>query len=989
MPAVRGGVALRAVLLLVLLGAIAWTGAARMIDAVAERRATRIPPGAETSRQVAALFVQAAHAGLLRLDPETLRLRLPPRDLVERLRLLERGAVDPVARYWDEALGARDEAALRPLLAALWQGGESAGGVVRVALAGWNRLGAIAALREDARGTGPAGRHVWSAHERVERGGLTLADPVATRPGLDHTRFAHFGADADGVAAPRGDWLSARGGHAGGDGRVVFSRPVAAGEAPVIDVLGLDPLVALDGVPVAARAIALCADAATPRLDGTFARSLDAADCAHSAEDWSHRLVLPRLGRAGRLSVTFGPYRAPPPTLAAFAAAPAAARRVEMVRLPCFGAAEATGGGPRARETFARCARARGFGVYPDGAPVMMACRHVGIGHARCALAWLPSPEVSGETPPRPPTIVGADGALLAEPRGTDAAPDGALEGPLDLGLAPLLGLAPDDRDGLYWAMARAADGRAVARLGIDAGMQRAVHEQVRAFAEGEGLDAAEGRVAFVLIDAGRACTRPGRIGCAPDHGRGALRVAAAWPSPDPGRGIWNLRALRVWRSAESSLTPFAWQSLGAPSTPGSVFKTVTALAAIREATRRAARHGPRAGALAGGAIEGGGATDSGIASGRAADGAVRGRDAVGTRGGLDALLHGVEDLGSLRRHAGLAEGVALAQGFVDLPLRYARAGRASCARDRPLAKGAGRVCNDNDMPLVRGVVTCPGYEGRPRAGLCEATARSVNNYFIALALAALGPSMRGDGAVSVAREDRAEPERGETPLALMAARLFPEGRAPLWPHEGRPVGWRYTRWAREGVVAFETRRADRPAAERDTLDLYLLGQNAIGQNLQVNPLAIAGLYAGVATGCVVEPVAVEVRAPCRPLFFDDRPDLEARAVETMRALLRPGLKAVVSDPGGTAYAALGDRPYAAAMFAKTGTAQIGAERRSLWMGGWVEAGAVPGTTRPLAFACAVMDVREGSGGRTCGALTARVFDALTGHAPDDGVPAR
>lgn len=174
--------------------------------------------------------------------------------------------------------------------------------------------------------------------------------------------------------------------------------------------------------------------------------------------------------------------------------------------------------------------------------------------------------------PSRPPAtfvVRTADGQLLTGEDGQGRPTGFALKN----GLAALMGYGPDYRGSLSSILAGSAIGLGgEVRLTLDSKLQTVAQTELeRRLGEEWGAGDAyrnERRGAVVVLDARS----------------GAVLAAANHPSPPDGTGIWDRAAFSVtWPNRD----PFRfnpWQGLDAHVTPGSTFKVVTSLAAIKAA---------------------------------------------------------------------------------------------------------------------------------------------------------------------------------------------------------------------------------------------------------------------------------------------------------------------------------------------------------------------------------------------------------------------
>ncbi|MEO1328307.1 MAG: hypothetical protein AAFW46_01460 [Pseudomonadota bacterium] len=1003
----RGALAVGAVFALVLTA----LGLPRAVDAARQwRDQARIetrPPAAGP------LFRGLVEAGLIRLGAGAFALELAPEDLALR-RKLPGAASD----RWPERLSEDAETLLA------FAHGEGAGRAVRAELAAWNAGLDLAAIRdaEDAS---------WRAETILipsEQGG-SEADldapgfPARTGGAPPADRYGFFGWSAPDAPAPEGRWTRAAPasltGLARADGaeiaRLRFSRRIGPGalddpsriiveDQPVtVDVLGRFPRVA--GAEILERrrlcdrrAVVVEAEAAASRdlVEGAaraiaYRREI-APDCGPpdlQGPAEGHRLRL--LPTGGSMVVTVEPAPSAPERLRPFADAPLiAAPPPDVARDPA-----AAGWVPyRGSEALTLWCGIRGAGAEPSGPRAIAA----DIGPA-CAAIWAapPAKPVLGAGSADPPDLGGSDADAPETPPALQLETDDGV--PLlsaearptreaaALGLAPLIGVGPEDRFGLIRTLPAGVPARLTLRARWQRAAARAIARletdpELRALAPRRFDD--RRRVALVALDAGDDPRRRGAVLAAaldqPGAAASAQRLADAASGPRAEGAAWNALGLDLWRPRQSPLAPRAWSRADARATPGSTLKTLTALALIRRAALREFDPGARAPLK--GPLH------------RAIEGAPSAEAAPGLPLPTDARI----DPG----------------GWVEIPGRYWAPAVHDCVAGRAGPFGwrdAAKICNfvfqgrleAHDYALLAPSETgCPvrfgGDAETTQLGLCEATATSLNSWFVATAL-----GLSTGDAAQPPRLDGAVAATGRRALETLADRLPAEDARNLARRDA-PAAARF----RAEPIRFEA-QSDNP--------LFQLGLLAIGQNAQAPPLAIAALYGGIASGCRLDPFALARpdgraarEAGCRPLLFDPSLDAdlsrdpagrdaarrrETYALELIRKHLTPGLRAVVSSRRGTADAAFEGAIFAPWLRGKTGTAEIplpdaegGGLINTAWFAGWLErpaidapeeAGWLPAALDPperVAFACMATDV-TGSGGRVCAPLVRAFFEEL------------
>ncbi|MEO1274006.1 MAG: penicillin-binding transpeptidase domain-containing protein, partial [Pseudomonadota bacterium] len=824
-----------------------------------------------------------------------------------------------------------------------------AGLVVRQEIAVWNAAHLVAAIR-DARpvrggrataGILPIGEkpNRWDVEALVQIGGAETRQAVQVRDALSLDLFGYFGWGDRAWPAPDGDWRSAA------PSAASLLAAETGDEAPVVrfsDQLDGETVVDLVGAdPVVEGAEVL----AIRQLCQGFAAEKERPNAATGQLETvliRERREIPECGEAALQTRAYGEPASH--RLRVRPLVPGGAVRVLARPVPHI---------PDRMAEFTTAPLTNiiptdwdGWRTYRGGESIALRCRQTG-GGPECALDWILRDRERQEAP-QPIEIRTADAeALTVEDGGGD--PGGQAQ---DLGLAALVGLGASDRFGAAGTLARQP--RAVSRtlsLTLRSDLQEIVRDAVlrEVYEEPERRFLAEQhdavrRAAVVLVD---ASDDPAR--------RGAILAAADFPSARVESGsAWNLLGYDVWRPLKSPLAPRAWARIDAQTTPGSTLKTLTAMALIR---------------------------------------AAAGQELSDETGRLHRAIDGYADPLDAPGIA-VPRGVTLApEGWVELPGRFWAKGVHDCVQGRSGLynwRASAKICNfvfegrleGHDHAHLAPIDTgCPvRRDGTPEAkqlGLCEAVATSLNSWFI---LAGLGV----DGETAFAAD---RPRL----LSLLAER-FPaaEGRNLLRLPSAPAARFRAERLVLDG---------DRPSEN----PLHTLALNTIGQNAQASPLAIASLYASVASGCRVDPrlTTEAIRAEdCAPLFFvpdDSAPaqayslelSKEAHAQELMRAYLVPGLRAVVNTRIGTADGAFNSAEYRGSVYGKTGTAEVPLDEdtlvNSVWFAGWAEADVfepmddalrLPGR---VAFACMVSHgrLRRASGGRVCAPLIRKILDQI------------
>lgn len=515
-----------------------------------------------------------------------------------------------------------------------------------------------------------------------------------------------------------------------------------------------------------------------------------------------------------------------------------------------------------------------------------------------------------------------------------------------DRGLGPVVGAGPTQFGSLTRALRGSPDPSVT--LTIDPVAQRIVRdvleERRRRCGGGGGGDCVfthRGvRASIVLIDA------------SDDHA-GEIRAMVAWPPGDVGSHVWDLAAGGggAWRSTATSRQ--AWSvGFDGYSQPGSTFKPVTALAAIE------ASLDPENPA----------------------------------RADLGRLLRGEMNLADQARYLGFRTRVRVSQDQRGRDCRAESGADASAANVLfvPRRGGGSFACLQNfgDAPnssyfMATAVSHCPGAgRGGTQMGLCEALIKSSNMFFGGVSLLLDGPK------IFTAGSGEHPPAANTLALARMANRLVPpqgDGnqyndlmrgalprRASLLFYDPRPVTIENSR---PDPISPTAPKPDRRVSAALT---------GYGQNVYSAPVAMASIYASIATNRVVRPrlVPLEKLPPNRPRDpFEGAPLLEKGTPQeraSYLAILRAGLHGVVSARGGSAASyfkgaqSLTQNGNEWRLFGKTGTATITKRYNTVWFSGWIEGNQGSGITKRLAFVCQAIQQPAGqkmTGGRVCAPL--------------------
>jgi cell division protein FtsI/penicillin-binding protein 2 len=304
-----------------------------------------------------------------------------------------------------------------------------------------------------------------------------------------------------------------------------------------------------------------------------------------------------------------------------------------------------------------------------------------------------------------------------------------------------------------------------------------------------------------------------------------------------------------------------------------------------------------------------------------------------------------------------------------------------------PLADGKALFClhNYHNSPFDSSH-RCPGSN---RFGLCEALMVSSNLYFAGLEL------RLDQSKVAVQQADGRWTDRpGVNPdidLARAMRRLFPtdkyldlltgttrqSSRVRLAGDDG-PIAAPDRLLAEPVMIA-----AARPAKSGDPRQVQV-ALAGYGQSVTASPIAMASVFASVATQRIVRPHLLRrsgASAPRdpeegRPLF----PNGNEGTRRQMIGEIRNGLSAVVKN--GTARKVFENSNLREVVFGKSGTATVGSGdtlRFSLWFSGFTEPRRGSHLPR-IAFVCMVTnqgDGDEATGAQVCGPMVRKVLEEL------------
>jgi cell division protein FtsI/penicillin-binding protein 2 len=438
-------------------------------------------------------------------------------------------------------------------------------------------------------------------------------------------------------------------------------------------------------------------------------------------------------------------------------------------------------------------------------------------------------------------------------------------------------------------------------------------------------------RAAFIILDA--------------DQKPGEILAAAMWPPVPRGLNIWDHSALQLGAGARNASSGFAWRAGDADQVPGSTFKVVTSIAA--------------------------------------ADRVIAGD------GEINKMVLGTVPPNELYRMLGLRPNAKYSEDEPN-PRCEISAPRQPDDTDTlpvPLADGKTFRCLHNyHNSAFDSSHRCPGSN---RFGLCEALMVSSNLYFAGLEL------RLDQSKVAAQQPDGRWTDRpgvnANLDLARAMRRLFPTDRyldlltgATRQPAGATPAG-------DDGPVAAPARllaepvmiAAARPAKPGDPRQLQV-AQAGFGQAIQASPIAMASVFASVATQRIVRPHLLRRSGAAAPRDPEEGtplfPSGNEGARRQMIGEIRNGLSAVVKN--GTARKVFANSNLRDTVFGKSGTATVGSGdnlRFSLWFSGFTEPGR--GSRLPrIAFVCMVTNQGGGdeeTGAQVCGPMVRKVLEEL------------
>jgi len=577
-----------------------------------------------------------------------------------------------------------------------------------------------------------------------------------------------------------------------------------------------------------------------------------------------------------------------------------------------------------------------------------------------------------------------ADGVELCDVTGevTDAA--------WDLGLTSLTGVNIKDGNSLQWVLSEGAqDGEA--RLTIDSRLQKIVREEldngVNGFWNSTDQFARLRRGGAVILDADT----------------GEILAAASYPSLGIGMHLWDLNAFSSYYHARNWRTFRPWQGIDAHSAPGSTFKPVTAMAAIKTVQD----DGPQADRIRS-YMEGLKTSDFKKESGLALS-------TIGYDPANDISFNWIcenndptkcnrwyvykSDNSTKRVHEDFAE-------LVEKDKKY---------------KGTKTINNYNRYPLSRLVEKKQNESGvwvyREIFGLEQAVRESANVWFVKLAEIMDGTAARGyDEHEFSAQDDLPWPALGlgeySRKLGFGGEKidLLSNARGKVMMNRKDPND---RKWGEGDVLFAHPGELVVQGGRKDGFLQTFLAQNSIGQASTSTPLQMARVAAAISTNVLPHPYLLtnlngDKLDATEGLKLEFEAGLWDKGKEKVGLgnymgldLLKSGMKAVVNN--GTASKAFKKHPDRFRTFGKTGTANVGlmivkegsadkeetkAAYNSAWFMGWREPdnsgqaverreAGEPGQRR-LAFACFVSHAYgkgHNGGGSVAAPIVARILE--------------
>lgn len=477
----------------------------------------------------------------------------------------------------------------------------------------------------------------------------------------------------------------------------------------------------------------------------------------------------------------------------------------------------------------------------------------------------------------------------------------------IEMGLAAAVGFGPADFGSLAAALASGPKGGGdVVRLTLDKNLQKLAQDTiVEEMSERvkRGGKEAKGRGGLVLIDA--------------DQNPGEVLAMGSWPTFETGLNTWDLQALAAGRDTANPLAGHLWRAGDIHAMPGSTYKLVTAIAAIREADKRGQE--------------------------------------------LIDLISGKTPIDRMASQFFYPSAGASAMTFPGI------------SADKFSVNNAGGGSIGGDL-IDLASSQCPKFAaGGSQLGVCEATIRSSNLYFAGLGRYLDERAILRDGGrertdviedLAIARGARAlfpvrtpgkfspgiDMTRGLLPGAFRL-NVEPIVLSVMFPDGGRRISLATNSYG-QGVTAT-------PIA---VTSIYA----SLATRKTVHPrLVQTGAAGATNTANEGEPI-IDPGSPIQKQLF---------------AAVTAGLHGVVMTNRGTANRYFADAPYRERVYGKTGTATTtetrGERQYSAWFAGWINPGPKggKGMGRRVAFACWVTHTRD-FGGTACAPVIKKLLSA-------------
>ncbi|MGE0737144.1 MAG: penicillin-binding transpeptidase domain-containing protein [Alphaproteobacteria bacterium] len=502
-------------------------------------------------------------------------------------------------------------------------------------------------------------------------------------------------------------------------------------------------------------------------------------------------------------------------------------------------------------------------------------------------------------------TIRTSDDVLLTDPAGKGRPAKAAAQ----LNLLNLVGFGPSDAASVIGVLAQSRLPPArntEITLTVDSKIQKAAQDALKwgmtRIPAGDKY-AGERKVSIVVLDADT----------------GAILGTANWPAAPEGAQPWDYASFAAANPLRDPMSMFAWEVIDKNNTPGSTFKTIAALAYMRQSGALAAQ--------------------------------------------LKRVMLGL-DPASLTALTGLNPGASAYNP---------NNGRRSIANfgHGNMLPYFGRSYRDSAGCKV------PPIPNDGRFGLTQGIQFSLNVWFARLAV------MLDEGTVDeYIRKLRVDKNAPPPPTRMIQhlrwLGLDDQEKMDLGVNVPPSFGLHrdkegtdilYAQVARQQFTEldFET---NNPAGLKDIL-LFVIAQNGIGQSVSFSPLHMARGVASIASGKRIQP-HIFSKWGNQTLPVPDAPKLDADP--ELLQLLRNGMKGV-PEVGTAAGAFIKSTDFRCRTYGKTGTAEIdkGKSFNSGWFIGWMDPDKPGG--RKLAFSC--MATHAFGALRTGGAFCAPMINKM------------